>query len=80
MIDKKNEVDHPSHYNTGEIEAIEYIADQGYGEGFCIGSSMKYLARAKHKGNYQQDLEKARWYLDWWIENGSRFDPKKGKR
>ena len=55
-------VDHPPHYTAGNIEAIDVIED--WKLSFCEGNAVKYIARAKHKGNELQDLEKARWYLD----------------
>lgn len=61
-------VNHPSHYNKGKIEVIEYIFDQGWGPGFCIGNCIKYLSRADHKGDKIKDLQKARWYLDYYIK------------
>lgn len=55
-------VSHPPHYNTGKIEVIDFIEDQKLG--FCLGNTVKYIARSKHKGSEIEDLEKARWYLD----------------
>ena len=54
-------VNHPSHYTTGRIEVIDFIEDQQLG--FHEGNVVKYVARARHKGNELQDLEKALWYL-----------------
>lgn len=66
------QVDHPDHYNVGEIETIEKIADKGieFLEGFCIGSAIKYFDRAdhKHKGDGKfVDLRKAAWYLVYYL-------------
>ena len=55
-------VNHPPHYNTGEYEVIDVIED--WGLGFHAGNVVKYIARAKHKGNELEDLRKARFYLD----------------
>jgi hypothetical protein len=55
-------VDHPKHYNVGGIEAIAAI--EAWGLGFNLGNVVKYVARAEHKGQPVEDLEKARWYLD----------------
>lgn len=49
------------HYKTGNIEAIDVIED--WQLGFHLGNAIKYIARAKHKGSEQEDLEKAAWYL-----------------
>lgn len=57
-------VDHPTHYNTGNIETIEYLESLGVAEDFCAGNAIKYLSRYKHKGVPLQDLEKAKWYVE----------------
>lgn len=54
-------VNHPKHYNFGKIEVIQVIED--WNLGFCLGNSLKYIARADHKGNRLEDLKKAQWYL-----------------
>jgi len=54
-------VDHPSHYNQGKIEVIDFIEDQNLG--FHEGSAVKYICRYPHKGRPIEDLEKAVWYL-----------------
>ena len=64
----KEKVNHPDHYNCGKLEAIDVIEDAGYGEGFCLGNVLKYVLRAKHKEDEIEDLKKARWYLDYWIQ------------
>jgi len=60
-------VDRPAHYNQGGIEAIEAIkASMSHEEfeGYLKGNAMKYLWRYRHKGKPEQDLRKAKWYLD----------------
>ncbi len=59
---KKEMVDHPSHYNSGNIEVIEAIED--WGLNFCEGNVIKYVARHRHKGEPLEDLKKAKWYLE----------------
>lgn len=59
-----DQIDHPSHYTYGEIEAIDYIDAIGIGYDFCIGNVLKYCSRAGHKLDQLEDLKKARWYLD----------------
>lgn len=54
-------VNHPKHYNMGKFEVIDVIED--WQLGFCEGNAIKYIARAKHKGNELEDLRKAAWYL-----------------
>lgn len=63
--DKKEMINHPSHYNQG-IEAIDYI--ESHKMNFNIGNVIKYVTRAKHKGTELQDLKKASWYLNREIE------------
>ena len=60
-------VEHPRHYNQGDVECIDAIESavatlSGY-EGYLIGSAIKYLWRWKIK-NGKEDLLKARWFLD----------------
>lgn len=59
----RDAVNHPSYYNAGKIEAIDYIADQGLD--FATGSAVKYITRAGRKDPAKEveDLEKAVWYL-----------------
>mgnify|MGYP000249801407 CR=1 FL=1 len=59
-------VDKPSHYNTGNIECIEAIEEALTDEeirGYFKGNCLKYLWREQYK-NGLEDLKKARWYLD----------------
>lgn len=60
-----NAINHPSHYNRGKIEVIDFIEDQGLS--FHLGNVIKYIARAGYKGDKLEDLKKARWYLDRYI-------------
>ena len=57
-------VNHPSHYNDGKIEVIDYIEDKNLG--FHLGNVVKYVSRAgkKDKTKAVEDLKKARWYLE----------------
>lgn len=57
-------VNHPSHYNHGGMETIDYIESLGIGFEFCVGNAIKYLSRAGYKDNIVQDLRKALWYID----------------
>lgn len=63
---KKSKIHSPSHYNSGSIETIDYIEDQGLG--FHLGNAVKYISRAKHKGKEAEDIEKAIWYLNRYLE------------
>lgn len=60
-------VNHPSHYNYGEIEVIDFIEQvtQHYNPNvaYHIGNAIKYLARSPHK-NGKEDVAKAKWYIE----------------
>jgi len=58
-----NLVDHPKHYNRGNIEAIEVIED--WNLDFHLGNAVKYICRAgfKDSATKAEDLEKALWYI-----------------
>ena len=54
-----------AHYNTGEIETIDFIADKLTPEEFrayVLGNIIKYASRAPHKGQFDDDIEKIRNY------------------
>ena len=55
-------VNHPYHYKVGGIETIDFIEAKELN--YNMGNAVKYISRADHKGNKQQDLEKAVWYLN----------------
>lgn len=59
-----NNVEHPSYYNSGKIEVIDFIEDQNLD--FCLGNAVKYISRAgkKDPDKMIEDLEKARWYIN----------------
>lgn len=61
-------VDHPSHYNTGDIEVVDAIMD--WHLNFNLGCAVKHVARAGKKDptKYIEDLGKAIRYLQFEIE------------
>jgi len=66
----KDNVNNPSHYGQGSIEAIDYINDMLTEEewiGYLRGNIAKYMHRFRYK-NGVEDLEKAQWYLNKLIE------------
>ena len=68
--DTVDNVNNPSHYGQGKIEAIEYIKDSLSKEeyiGYLRGNIAKYLHRWRYK-NGLEDLKKAQWYLERLIE------------
>ena len=60
-------VNHPEHYNYGEIEVIDYCDQvcKQYPPELApyVFNAIKYLSRAPHK-NGKEDIEKARWYIE----------------
>ena len=54
-------VNHPAHYKAGGIETIDFIEAKQLN--YNLGNVVKYITRADFKGNREQDLEKALWYL-----------------
>jgi len=71
-IKKKNKkkfngdvVNHPPHYNNGDIECIEAIEAMLTPEefiGYLRGNSLKYRWRFRYKKQPVEDMMKARWY------------------
>jgi len=55
-------VNHPAHYRAGGIETIDFIEAKDLN--YRLGNAVKYITRAKHKGNELEDLKKAQWYLN----------------
>ena len=66
-------VDHPQHYGGRDnpCETIKVIKSLDMLHDFCIGNAIKYLMRAGKKGQEceKQDLEKARWYIDYLLKD-----------
>lgn len=75
MKEESSKVDHPAHYNVGEIECIDAIDEAIKGldgdEAFATGNAIKYLWRWKRKGG-KEDLKKAIWYIERIINNPSK--------
>ena len=65
-VAEKDNVNHPSHYETGKFECIDVMVEtQGVEavKAFCICNAFKYLYRHKNK-NGTEDVKKAIWYLN----------------
>ena len=63
-------VNHPGHYMAGNIECFDVILEsQGIVATmhYCMCNAMKYIFRHKKKGG-SQDIEKAQWYINQWLE------------
>ena len=63
MPKEHDPVNHPSYYNSGNIEVIEFIEDQGLS--YHLGCALKYICRAGKKDPTKtvEDLRKAEWYI-----------------
>ena len=67
----KDQIYKPQHYQGKGVECIDAIKSalkstpHGF-ESYCRGNVMKYIFRYREKGG-EQDLLKARVYLDWLI-------------
>ncbi|MFE4513785.1 DUF3310 domain-containing protein [Kitasatospora sp. NPDC056783] len=61
--EKSDAVNHPDHYTWLPVEVIEITRHFN----FVRGNALKYLLRAGRKGSALQDLQKARWYINYEI-------------
>lgn len=70
LIEKHDNVEHPSHYETGKFECIE-VMEEVFGvdavKNFCLCNAFKYLYRTNRK-NGIEDLKKARWYINRYLK------------
>lgn len=65
---KPDNINHPTHYNQGGIETLDYIkAKAPHYESYAIGNIIKYVSRYQHK-NGLEDLKKAQFYLNDLVE------------
>ena len=78
MAEEKEMVNHPKHYNRGDIEAIEVIED--WKLYFSVGSAVKYIARLGAKDLEMQELEKTKWYLKRVLSNKIGADVSAGEK
>ena len=69
---EEDAVNHPAHYTQGHIEVIDFIEDQQLG--YHLGNAIKYVCRCRYKGTPRQDVEKAIWYLQRWLDKGGMAD------
>lgn len=63
-------VNHPSHYETGSFECIDVMSETQGKEAvknFCLCNAFKYIYRHNNK-NGLEDIRKAKWYIDKYIE------------
>ena len=66
-VDDQDNVNHPAHYASETsmecIDAMELAFGPDAVICYCLGNAFKYIWRHKHK-NGEEDLAKAKWYLD----------------
>lgn len=63
-------VNHPSHYTAGKYECIDIMLEIFGVEAvktFCLLNAFKYNYRSGRK-NGLEDIQKAKWYIDKYIE------------
>jgi hypothetical protein len=67
-------IEHPSHYNS-HPSGVECITIVQHFE-FNIGNAIKYLWRAglKESSSYEEDLLKARQYIDFELARNQEFE------
>ena len=66
-MDKKEMVNHPSHYNQYPKETIDMMVDIFGKEAtrqWCVMAAFKYRMRMGLKDDIQQDFKKEQWYLN----------------
>jgi len=63
---KEDMVNHPPHYKRGGLEVIDII--EAFNLPYHLGNVIKYILRHDAKGKPTEDLEKALWYLNRYLE------------
>ena len=63
-----DEINHPAHYTAGGIEVIDFLESWNFP--FHLANAIKYICRAgrKDKSKTAEDLRKAIWYINRYIE------------
>lgn len=59
-------VNHPKHYNSYPVEAIEVIELMRYP---CLANAVKYAWRAGMKNDIKEDIQKMEWYINRHMDN-----------
>lgn len=59
---QEESISYPKHYteHPSGIECIQITEHMN----FCLGNAIKYIWRADIKGNKEEDLKKAIWYIE----------------
>lgn len=68
LKNKSDPVNNPAHYTAGKIQAIDFIEDQKMN--FHLGVALQYIIRAGKKDETKtvEDLQKAIWYINRFID------------
>lgn len=66
-------VNHPPHYKQNGLEVIEVLEAFGLMNDAYLANVVKYALRHREKGG-EEDLRKAKWYLDRRVELGKRTE------
>lgn len=65
-------VENPRHYTDGRYECIDVMCEELGVKSvmdFCLCNAFKYIWRCKQKHNTPvEDIRKAIWYLEKWVE------------
>ena len=70
QAEQKDLINSPDHYTAGGIETIDFI--EAKQSGYHVGNAIKYLSRAKFKGDYLENIKKAQWYINREVERYTR--------
>lgn len=65
-IEARQAINNPSHYTYARVECIEIIEDLALP--FHLGCAFKYLWRWNAKATPEENVRKAVWYLERWLE------------
>tara|TARA_B100000683_G_scaffold271575_1_gene312947 strand:- start:1118 stop:1348 length:231 start_codon:yes stop_codon:yes gene_type:complete len=69
-------INNPPHYQGDKLEALDSIRAMLGAKVFisyCLGNVSKYVWRCTKKGNFEQDLQKAKFYIDKAIEENDKI-------
>lgn len=73
----RDSINHPQHYRHGKFECIDAMVECFTRSGtmdFCLCNAFKYLWRCRYKHNQREDVKKAIWYLNKWLEFDTQED------
>jgi len=68
MKEKNTTVNHPPHYTMGNLECVDVIIDWELDREYFPATALKYICRHKYKGKPIEDIKKAIWFLQKYVE------------